>query len=139
MNRIPVEDRLDIQEVVARYAFLCDTKQYDKIGQVFADDAVFDESILGMPVTRGKAAILELFIAAGASAQFMIHLNGNHLINDYTGSTASGTSHLHVEAVMTDGRRLSVLGYYADDYVKTAGRWLLKSRKLVTIAPGTWV
>ena len=135
MNKVPVEDRLDIQEVVARYAFLCDTKQYERIGEVFADDAVFDESIIGMPVTRGKAAILALFVAQGGAAEFMIHLNGNHLISEYSESAASGTSHLHVEVLMKDGRQLHFYGYYADDYDKVAGRWLLKSRTLKAIGP----
>ena len=135
MSKIPVEDRLDIQELVARYAFLCDTAQYAKVETLFTDDGAFDESIIGMPVARGKAAIRQLFVEAGGGARYMIHLNGNHLIDTWSGDAASGTSHLHVEAMMNDGKFLRVLGYYDDDYAKVAGTWLLKSRKLVAIAP----
>ena len=135
MNRIPVEDRLEIQELVARYAFYCDTRQYDKIDPLFAADGVFDESILGIPVARGRAAIRELFEQSGAAVTYLIHLNCNHQISEFDGHRAVGTAHLHAEGVLNGANAFRILGYYADEYAKAAGRWLLRHRQLVAIAP----
>lgn len=135
MQKIPVEDRLDIQELVARYAFFCDTKGYRHIDALFAEDGIFDESILGMPVVQGRAAIRELFSQTGSTVDFLIHLNCNHQLSEFDGSTARGTAHLHAEGSLNGGHAFRILGYYADDYVKSAGQWLLKHRKLVAIAP----
>ena len=133
--KIPIEDRVEIQDLGARYAFFCDTAQYDKIDPLFTEDGVFDESILGMPVTRGRAGIRALFKATGTTLTFLIHLNCNHRIAAYGGNTASTTTHLHAEGLLTDGTAFRILGYYADDYEKVAGMWLMKHRKLVAIAP----
>ncbi len=135
MSKVPVEDRLDIQELVARYAFFCDTAQYDKIEGLFTEDGSFDESIIGMPAANGRAALRQLFMGEGGKAKFMIHLNCNHLLHSFSGNAASGTSHLHVEAMTDDGKVLRLFGYYDDTYAKLAGEWLLRSRKLVAIAP----
>ena len=134
MNKIPLEDRLEIQELVARYAFFSDTAQYEKIEQVFAEDGVFNESVLGMPVTSGRAAIRDLFMQSGDTITWLIHLNCNHQISEFHGDSASGMSHLHAEGAL-NGDPFRILGYYADDYVRVDGRWLLKHRKLVLIAP----
>jgi hypothetical protein len=45
-TEIPVADRLDIQELVARYAFRCDTKRYAEISELFAPDGVWDGSAI---------------------------------------------------------------------------------------------
>jgi SnoaL-like domain len=134
MNRIPIEDRLEIQDLVARYAVACDMKKYADVEHVFAEDSTFDESILGMPVTRGNKAIAKFFCATGESVDWLIHLNCNHHINAFDGHSASATSHLHAEGMLR-GTAFRIYGYYADDYVKTAGRWYIKQRQLVAIAP----
>lgn len=135
MPNVPVEDRLEIQELVARYAFFCDTKQYAGVDALFAEDGIFDESILGMPVVQGRAAIRELFVQTGMTVDFLIHLNCNHQISEFTGTTARGTAHLHAEGSLNGGNAFRILGYYDDDYVKTGDRWLIRHRKLVAIAP----
>jgi SnoaL-like domain len=134
VNRIPVEDRLDIQDLVARYAVACDTAKYADVEQVFAEDGIFDESILGMPVTHGSKAIAEFFCLTGESVDWLIHLTSNHHISAYDGTSARATSHLHAQG-MLKGKAFRIFGYYADEYVKRAGRWYIKHRKLVAIAP----
>lgn len=133
--KIPVEDRLAIQELVARYAFLCDTGQYAGIAELFAEDGVFDESILGFPVKQGGEMLRQAFVEIGALARFMIHLNCNHQLSAFDGNRASGTTHLHCEGELRGDRPFRILGYYADDYEKSAGEWWIKRRKLIAIAP----
>lgn len=134
-NKVPVEDRLELQELVANYAFYCDTQQYDKIDALFVESGIFDESILGMPIARGRAAIRELFGQSGVTVDYLIHLNCNHRIGEFDSNTARGTAHLHAEGMSRGGNAFRILGYYADDYEKVNGRWLIKHRKLLAIAP----
>jgi hypothetical protein len=136
MSAIPVEDRLDLQELVARYAFRCDTKLYSEIQHLFTDDGIFDETVIGLPLCTGRPAIHELFNNVGPAVDYLIHLNCNHQITAYNGTTANATSHLHVEGLMA-GNQLRILGYYNDTYQKIDGAWLFKHRKLIEIAPST--
>jgi hypothetical protein len=78
MSAIPVEDRLDLQELVARYAFRCDTKLYSEIQHLFTDDGIFDETVIGLPLCTGRPAIHELFNNVGPAVDYLIHLNCNH-------------------------------------------------------------
>ena len=135
MTTVPVTDRLDIQELVALYAFRTDTRDFDSVPELFAEDGVWDETVLGAPLCSGRDAIVAAFAALGAAnVDFVVHISGAHQIGTFSGETASGTSHLHAE-LMVDGHRVTVLGYYADDYVKVNGKWRFARRKLVELAP----
>ena len=135
MSRIPVEDRLDTQELVARYAFLCDSGQHSNIHDLFTDDGLFAESIIGMPIAHGAAELKHVFVTEGAKASHLIHINCNHLINTFDGSNASGTTHLHVEAPLATGTMLRISGYYDDVYAKVDGRWRIRRRQLKSFLP----
>jgi hypothetical protein len=135
VTRVPVADRLEIQELGARYAFRCDTKSYDTVAEVFAEDGTWDETVLGFPFCTGRKEIHELFCSmAAANLAFLLHVTSNHQITAFTGDTAAATSHLLVEGEYNDVP-IRVRGYYADEYVKVDGTWLIKSRKLVEIGP----
>jgi hypothetical protein len=135
--RVPIEDRLDIQEVSARYAFRCDTKLYDQVGELFTEDGVFDETVVGLPLCETRAGIHEFFCSMkDSSLEFIIHINSNHQITEFSGDTASGTSHLHAMGHFL-GNPIEILGYYSDDYAKVDGTWLLRKRLLVEITPST--
>ena len=136
MNKVPIEDRLEIQDLSARYAFHCDTRRYTEIAPLFTEDGVFDESIIGLPVCRSRDAIRELFAGSNESVGFVIHINSNHQITAFSGGVASGTAHLHAEGVFNE-LAFRIFGYYADDYAKIDGQWLFKSRRLLAITPPT--
>jgi hypothetical protein len=53
--------RLAIQDLTNRYALYVDTKQLDRLIDLFWPDAVFDESALGVGPFQGQAAIREYF------------------------------------------------------------------------------
>jgi len=137
MTKIPAEDRLDIQQLVAQYAFHCDTKGYERVSELFTDDGIWDETVIGMPRCEGRKAIHEFFCSmAERPLEYLIHLNGNHRLTRYGGLTAAATTHLHVKGLF-NGQLIEILGYYADEYEMCGDVWLLKSRLLVEIAPST--
>ena len=138
MNDIPLVDRLDIQALVAEYSFRCDTKSFDAIHELFAEDCEFDETVLGMPVAIGRDGVRRYFSAFGSPdtpVEWFMHFNGNQRFTAFDGDTASGTSHLHAEGHLKSGGPARILGYMADDYVKVAGIWRFRKRVLVAIAP----
>lgn len=137
MSAVPVGDRLEIQELVARYSLWTDTGDYDAVPALFAEDGTWDETVLGVPIAEGRAAIVATFGAfAGAGIDSVVHINGAHQISAFDGDTASGTSHLHAE-VAAGGQVVRILGYYDDDYVKVDGAWRFARRTLVELAPTT--
>src|SRR4051812_3927893 len=138
MAVIPVADRLDIQDLVARYAYRCDTKDYDRVGELFAEHGSWDETAIGQPYCEGRTAIHGYFSGMGAAklVDYIIHTHSNHQIIDFAGDSASGTVHLHVEGCVF-GNPIRILGYYADDYVRTGDTWLIKSRTLIEFGPST--
>jgi hypothetical protein len=71
-----------------------------------------------------------------ADLQFLFHMNGNHRITGHGETTATGTCHLLMEGHYL-GNAIRILGYYADEYRKTTGQWLFRSRRLVEITPST--
>jgi SnoaL-like domain len=137
MSNVPVEDRLAIQELVARYAVRCDTKRYAELGELFCENGSWDETVIGLPRCDSRQAIHAFFTAmAQADLVWMIHLNANHHISRFDGDTARGTAHLHCEGLF-NGSHVRILGYYADEYAKVDGNWAFSSRELVEIAPST--
>ena len=136
MSDIPVEDRLAIEELVSEYAFRCDTRQYERCVDLFLEDAVFDETVLGLPLCGGRPMIREAFVEGSQhmGTAFGFHLFGNHRVTAFHGDTARGTCHLLFEARARAGET-RVLGYFEDDYKKVDGKWYFSRRKLLEIAP----
>lgn len=50
MSNFTADDRQSIVDLSYAYAFHCDTGQYLKCAELFTQDAVFDESGLGLPI-----------------------------------------------------------------------------------------
>lgn len=135
MSDIGIEDRLLIQELSAQYAFAVDTKRYADAPALFAEDGIWDETVLGIPRCEGRDAIAAFFpLMSQTDLEFLIHINANHRIVDFDGNNAWGTVHLHAAGRM-NGSDMTIYGYYDDAYIKCDGRWLFQDRKLVAITP----
>ena len=57
---LTLEDRLDIHELIALYGHLIDDRSFNRLGEIFTEDAVFD--LAGFDGTRfeGLAAIVQM-------------------------------------------------------------------------------
>ena len=56
-----ISDRLEIQELIARYSVALDSRDYDALDELFTDDAVLDYTATG--AIRGSLAEMKAFIA----------------------------------------------------------------------------
>jgi ketosteroid isomerase-like protein len=132
MNQI--EDRLEILELTARYAYYVDTFQTEKIMMLWADDAVFDESRVGTGLHKGAAEIRAFFEGLTKIITHQAHITSNHLIEEINDTVAKAIVFSLVEAVTIAGNMRAVV-YYADDYVKQNGRWVFRSRVIHPLMP----
>ena len=123
-----VADKIEIHELLARYARGVDTRDWELWKSVFTDDAVVDYSRSGIPsATRDEVA--ELLRGAFDPIPWATH----HVTNieiDLDGDEA------HVRAMFFNPMQLpgmdepsSTGGYYLHDLVRTPDGW--KSRHLV--------
>jgi ketosteroid isomerase-like protein len=122
--------RLAIQDLTNRYALYVDTKQLDRLIDLFWSDAVFDESALGAGPFCGQAAIREYFQAALPSVSELMHVTSNLVIDFDASSVAKGISTLFFEGRDPMGNMQRLKGYFHDVYWQSSGQWRFQSRTL---------
>ena len=124
-----LEDRAEIAELLARYAFLIDDHRFDELGELFTPDARF-----GSPgsMHEGRPAIVGNYRALGEAYPVTLHeargfvldfTDDDHARGEVLGFSeqSSGTS-----TVVTSFR-------YDDEYVRLDGRWRFASRQVRTL------
>jgi hypothetical protein len=117
----------DIKQLKARYASACDDDYNpDKLAPLFAEDAIWDGSIMGH--AEGREGIREFFAAASSLVPFAVHQVSNPLI-EIDGDTATGQWFLWQPMVLGD-QALWLSAVYEDKYVRVDGRWLYQHLKL---------
>lgn len=95
----------------------------DKLGPLFADDAVWTSDIFGHH--QGRAAIEEFFGGVSSEIVFAAHLALNGII-EVDGDRATGKWRLLMPCtLMEDGKKVArvMLGDYDEQYVRINGQW----------------
>jgi len=85
---LSASDRLDIAELLARYADVIDQREFSRVGEVFTPDARYDVSDFAMGVVHGAQAIAELWSASDSHP--LAHHVTNIEISDHAEDTADG-------------------------------------------------
>lgn len=117
----------DIKQLKARYALACDDDYNpDALAPLFAEDAVWDGSILGY--AEGRDGIREFFAASSELVPFAVHQVSNPLI-EIEGDTATGVWYLW-QPMVFQGEALWLSAIYNDTYVRQDGKWLYQHLKL---------
>ncbi len=117
----------DIKQLKARYAAACDDDYNpDKLAALFAEDAIWDGSILGY--AKGRVAIHEFFSASSSLVPFAVHQITTPLI-EIDGDTATGQWYLW-QPMVFQGAALWLSAIYNDEYVRQDGKWLYQNLKL---------
>lgn len=117
----------DIKQLKARYASACDDDYNpDKLAPLFAEDAIWDGSILGY--AEGRQGIYDFFSASSELVPFAVHQVSNPLI-EIDGDRATGQWYLW-QPMVFQGAALWLSATYADAYVRQNGQWLYQNLKL---------
>ncbi len=129
-----ISDRLEIQDLLARYADAIDRRELDRLDAMFTDDAVIDYTEFGGP--RGDLPTIKAFLA-GALA---MHATHQHLVGsiviDLHGDEADVRSICHNPMLLatentSSGARARPYFcglWYRDSFVRTPLGWRIRER-----------
>jgi hypothetical protein len=124
-----ISDRLEIQDLLARYCDAVDRQDWDVFDRIFTRDAVIDYRALGG--SCGDLTVTKKFLAESlpifASSQ---HLIGSTVL-DIDGDTARARTICHNPMVWRHGDEPSILMcglWYRDELVRTSEGWRIRSR-----------
>jgi 3-phenylpropionate/cinnamic acid dioxygenase small subunit len=120
-----IADRLEIAEVLDRYAEVIDGKEWDRLGEVFSADAVLDYQASGGP--RGSVAEVLEWLSYVLSPFSSQHLMTNKAIR-LDGDTATSRTTYFNPMRHTGDQVFFVGGNYEDRLVRTPDGWRIQER-----------
>jgi uncharacterized protein (TIGR02246 family) len=126
-----LEDRAEIQNLVARYGFVVDDRDMDGVADCFTEDGGFS-SVEGKMGARGRQAVVDQFHDRWAVLGPANHIVHQHLIEPDPDDPdrATGMVSSHAEVVRNGEVMITALRY-ADEYRRCAdGRWRFADRML---------
>ena len=125
-----ISDRIEIEDLLCRYSIALDSKSFEDLGTVFADDAQCDFGSLGSPTGPTEiAALIQQTLSTLDSTQ---HLLGKSLIT-VDGDHATSRTYLisqHIRESAPGEKHYFIGGEYVDTLVRTADGWRIRTRRL---------
>lgn len=129
-------DRAAIEDLLVRYAFAIDLREWAELREVFTDDAAIVYSG-GAQQHTGIDAIVSFFRRTAGRVAATQHLLHPSRIRATGPETAEGLTHVTAHHVRHGSPRpapasatFTVTGTYADRYTKTAAGWRISRRRL---------
>lgn len=128
MNEREVADRLELRDLVVRYARIPDDRNYALVDEVFAPDAVLEGpgfKLEGVEQIRQGMQAIETYSAT-------LHSVHNHLV-DLAGDEASGETYCVANHLLRKDGRPTKLDWgirYQDRYRRGAAGWRITRREL---------
>ena len=124
-------DRIEIQELLARYAWSLDTGDEESFLSCFCREGALVWDVFETPgIWRGRAALhrfIDYFRQRPESAGRQHHVS--NLIVSACASGATARSYVLVALRAPEGPHvLNVMGYYEDDLTREDGRWRFARR-----------
>jgi hypothetical protein len=133
MSQLTVQDRLDIQELMAIYSRAIDFGRWEELPDLFTDDCTLDFGKV-MGAHRGKDAVRGFGKMLAGSGLTMRHYVGNCIISG-DGERAEATTYV-LAFTGQQGSLSPTTGRYEDELRKVGGRWLLHVRRGIIEMPG---
>jgi len=125
-----ISDRMEIQDLLYRYAEVIDKKDFDQLREVFTEDSHIDYSAFGGSVGNLEETIAFLHKAMKIFPHHQ-HLNANVQIR-VDGDHAGGRVMCFNPQEMTmpdGGTQVMMFGlWYLDEYVRTPAGWRIQTR-----------
>jgi hypothetical protein len=125
-----ISDRLEIQDLIYSYSDIIDKKEFNRLREIFTEDAHIDYSVFGGAVGN-REEIIEFLEEAMPIFPNTQHLNANIQIK-VNGDTATGRVMCFNPQEMEipgGGRQVIMIGlWYVDEYVRTERGWRMRER-----------
>ena len=132
---LTLQDRAEIDDLLARYGFALDLREWDDLRSVFAADAEIDYS-MSTQQHAGIDEIVEFFRRTASRVAATQHLMHTSLVWPTGPDTAEGRTHVTahhtaygVAAPVPPESTFTVTGTYTDRYVRTADGWRIRYRR----------
>jgi ketosteroid isomerase-like protein len=133
VNDLTVQDRLDIQELMAVYSRCIDFGGWDELPELFTDDCTLDFGKV-MGTHEGKDAVRAFAGMLKGASLTMRHYVTNCII---TGTSDEAQATTYVLAFTGQlGSLTPTTGRYEDVLRKVGGRWRLHHRRGIIEMPG---
>jgi 3-phenylpropionate/cinnamic acid dioxygenase small subunit len=131
MPDITAEDRLAIQDMISLHGHVADDRDWDRLGELFTEDVVFDLEDFGYGTLHGLAALRDLSRASeDDESQPLAHHVTNIIVTGLEDDTVRARS--KGLAVMPDGT--SGTAVYEDIVRRDKHGWRISHRKVVARA-----
>jgi hypothetical protein len=129
MSLQEISDRLEIQDLLARYSDAIDTMQWDNLDALFTEDAEIDYTSMGG--IRGTLAEQKAFLDANLPTIFQRgfqHMTATSLF-DIDGDVARVRTICFNPMVVQDQKHVLFCGlWYRDTLVRQDGGWRIRER-----------
>lgn len=122
---IPIDDRMAILDLCARYNYAVDTCAAEEWADTFTADGTF-----GGPAgsAEGREQLVAFCFELNEMFPGAMHFNDNHLFEP-DGKVMRHKCFLSMQTPGEDGTSVMALGY-EDEVVKEGGEWRFKSRRV---------
>jgi uncharacterized protein (TIGR02246 family) len=127
-----MDDLEAIKQLKARYCRTLDTKDWDAMRRVFADDVVVDTTGSGGGVVAGADAFMD-FLRNALAGHVSVHHCHTPEITLTSPSGATGIWAMEDRIQWADGGELIGFGHYHETYEKTDGVWRIKTSTLTRL------
>ena len=127
-----LEDFEELRNLKSEYAAACDDNyDPDRLAALFVEDATWESQ--GMGRYEGREAIREFFRGISGHFVFALHYGLNPQI-EVDGDTARAKWYLFMPCTVGDtGRAMWRAGLDEEEYVRSNGKWMYKSKKSAPI------
>jgi len=121
-----------IKQLKARYFRTMDTKDWDGMREVFADDVVMDTTSSGGGVVRGAD---EFMAFLSKTLQDVVTVHHGHMpeIELTSPTTATGVWAMEDLLKWPNGAELRGYGHYHETYTSIDGAWRIQSSRLTRL------
>jgi len=121
-----------IKQLKARYFRTMDTKDWDGMREVFADDVVMDTTSSGGGVVRGAD---EFMAFLSKTLQDVVTVHHGHMpeIEVTSPTTATGVWAMEDLLKWPNGAELRGYGHYHETYTSIDGAWRIQSSRLTRL------
>ena len=120
-----IEDRMEIDDLVTRYAIACDDRDLSRLGECFTADGTF-VSVGGR--VAGREAVIAYYRERFGCYGPSYHVPHRTLLDELGENEARGTVLAHSE-LMLDGGLFVAAHRYQDRYRREEGRWRIVERR----------
>ncbi len=130
-----LEDRAEIQDLVARYFKVTDDDDEQALAECFTRDARFIAT--GFEGGVGREGVMTFLKSARSTMQQTVH-TPNYVHIDFHGpDAADGTVMAHLE-IGIGGTTVYAAVRYLDTYAREDGKWRIASREMGAVHLGSW-